>query len=114
MLQGCSARAEFGADSPAFGHVGGLDVCYNVTAAQRPSGPAAQRPSGPAADVRPPLPSTRPCAAARRALDVRRRDGRGAESDFALRAAKREDRPGRQFGDVDLAGAQLVGQLDGE
>ena len=51
MLQGCSARAGFVADAPAFGHVGDPDVCYNVTAAQRPSGPAAQRPSGPAAQL---------------------------------------------------------------
>ncbi len=35
MLQGCSARAGFGADSPAFGRVGGLDVCHNVTATLR-------------------------------------------------------------------------------
>ena len=35
MLQGCSARAGFGADAPAFGRVGGLDVCHNVTATLR-------------------------------------------------------------------------------
>ena len=45
MLQGCSARAGFGADAPAFGRVGGLDVCHNVTATLRGGGTGKLAPS---------------------------------------------------------------------